>query len=89
MKKNLHEALVETCKKCLLFAANLANSNVKSEQEQQDQSNKMIEIAYMCFKELLRANWSKIHTDLAMLVQLMLSNDLYASQENLEGDKLR
>ena len=83
MKMNLHQSFVDSCKKCLLYAANLANSIDKSEQEQQRQSDKMMEIAHMCFKELLRVNWSTRHTDLVMLVQLMLNNDLYASQENL------
>ena len=89
MKKNLHQNFVDTCKKCLLFAKNLANSSDKSEQEQQIQSDKMMEIARMCFKELWRINWSKRNAEKVMLVQLMLSNDLYAGQENLEGDQKR
>ena len=42
----------------------------------------------MCILELLRYFADKSHADLVMLFQIMLSNDLYAGQENLEGDQL-
>ena len=86
--KLVHKIFVEICKKCLLFAANLANSREKSEQEQQYQSDKMMEVARLCITKFLRFRWDKGHADIVMLLQMMLSNDLYASQENLEEDQL-
>ena len=47
-----------------------------------------MEVVLMCILELLRYFADKSHADLVMLFQIMLSNDLYAGQENLEGDQL-
>ena len=49
-----------------------------------------MEFAHMFLIYLVRFRWrfDKEPADHAMLIQLMLSNDLYACQENLEGDQL-
>ena len=52
--KLVHQTFVEISKNCLLFAASLANSGDKSEQEQQYQSDKMMEVARLCIMELLK-----------------------------------
>ena len=49
----------------------------------------MVEIAQMCFFRLLHQNYGKRYSDVVMLHELLLSNDLYSSQENLEGDQLQ
>ena len=48
--KLVHKIFVEICKKCLLFAANLGNSGDKSEQEQQYQADKMMQVVHMCLR---------------------------------------
>ena len=49
-KRLWHQIYVDTCKKCLLFVANLGNSGDKSEQEQQYQADKMMQVVHMCLR---------------------------------------